>query len=180
MVYLCLSFSLEMLDKSEAPSVPDGYGISVAYACLLDIVNSISVSMKKENEESEEVKTTDVSGLEKNLQTQLVVSSWCGLLAALTPLVDCRYSRHAEKIKENKRSFLQFYLTFIFIYSTDEATTENILQAIQLFASFCGRLGLDSPRDSFIIAICKASLPPQYALSVLNVPLCNFNSAPGL
>lgn len=31
-----------MLDKVEPPPIPDGFGISVAYACLLDIVRSIS------------------------------------------------------------------------------------------------------------------------------------------
>lgn len=35
-------------------------------------------------------------------------------------------------------------------------------------ASLCGRLGLVTPRDAFITAICKASLPPHYALTVLN------------
>lgn len=34
--------SLEMLDKVEPPTIPEGFGISVAYACLLDIVRSIS------------------------------------------------------------------------------------------------------------------------------------------
>lgn len=36
-----LNFSLEMLDKLEAPNIPDSYGISVAYAILLDITRSI-------------------------------------------------------------------------------------------------------------------------------------------
>lgn len=30
-----------MLDKLEAPQIPDSYGISVAYAILLDITRSI-------------------------------------------------------------------------------------------------------------------------------------------
>lgn len=34
-----------MLDKMEPPSIPDGYGISIAYACLLDIVRSISLAI---------------------------------------------------------------------------------------------------------------------------------------
>lgn len=34
-----------MLDKMEPPSIPDGYGISVAYGCLLDIVRSISLAV---------------------------------------------------------------------------------------------------------------------------------------
>ncbi|KAL0268714.1 UNVERIFIED_CONTAM: hypothetical protein PYX00_010542 [Menopon gallinae] len=145
---------LEMFDKNEAPTVPDGYGISVAYACLLSIVHSISDSMKfekkTENGEVKNKEATEDSDSDKNLQVQLVVSSWCGLLAALVPLIES---------------------------STDEMVTENLLKAMQTFASFCGLLNLENPRDAFIIAICKASLPPQYALNVLNVPPFNYNSS---
>ncbi|PIO37801.1 hypothetical protein AB205_0027210, partial [Aquarana catesbeiana] len=35
-------------------------------------------------------------------------------------------------------------------------------------AALCGKLGLVTPRDAFITAICKGSLPPHYALTVLN------------
>lgn len=37
--------SLEMLDKLEPPNIPDGYGVSVAYYCLLDIIRSIHLVM---------------------------------------------------------------------------------------------------------------------------------------
>uniref|UniRef100_A0A667GXZ0 Protein MON2 homolog n=1 Tax=Lynx canadensis TaxID=61383 RepID=A0A667GXZ0_LYNCA len=51
---------------------------------------------------------------------------------------------------------------------TDEAATENILKAELTMAALCGRLGLVTSRDAFITAICKGSLPPHYALTVLN------------
>lgn len=51
---------------------------------------------------------------EKQLHAQLVTSSWCGLLAALTPLIDA---------------------------ATDETITENVLKAMQNYASLCGTLG---------------------------------------
>lgn len=72
----------------------------------------------------------------------MITSSWCGLLAALTPLIDA---------------------------ATDESATENVLKAMQNYAALCGALELHTPRDAFITAICKASLPPHYALSVLNM-----------
>lgn len=53
-------------------------------------------------------------------------------------------------------------------FSTDEAATENILKAELTMAALCGRLGLVTSRDAFITAICKGSLPPHYALTVLN------------
>ncbi len=52
--------------------------------------------------------------------------------------------------------------------STDETASENILKAELSMASLCGRLGLVTPRDAFITAICKASLPPHYALTILS------------
>lgn len=42
------------------------------------------------------------------------------------------------------------------------------MKSIQTYASLCGQLNLDTPRDAFITAICKSSLPPHYALTVLN------------
>lgn len=51
---------------------------------------------------------------EKTLHAQLITSSWCGLLAALTPLIDA---------------------------ATDESATENVLKAMQNYASICGTLG---------------------------------------
>lgn len=35
-----------MLDRSEAPVIQDGYGISVAYACLMEIIRSIAISVE--------------------------------------------------------------------------------------------------------------------------------------
>uniref|UniRef100_A0A672KSL5 Protein MON2 homolog n=1 Tax=Sinocyclocheilus grahami TaxID=75366 RepID=A0A672KSL5_SINGR len=72
---------------------------------------------------------------------EMVNACWCGLLAALSLLLDA---------------------------STDETATESILKAELSVASLCGRLSLVTPRDAFITAICKASLPPHYALTVLS------------
>ncbi|XP_046826902.1 protein MON2 homolog isoform X3 [Vespa crabro] len=137
------SIYLEMLDKVEPPQIPIGYGISVAYACLLDIIRSIALAINGTREENAEshYKPTE---FEQKLHVQLITSSWCGLLAALSPLIDA---------------------------STDESATENVLKAIQTYAALCGQLDLQSPRDAYITAICKGSLPPHYALTVLyNAP----------
>ncbi|XP_047104332.1 protein MON2 homolog [Schistocerca piceifrons] len=135
---------LEMLDKIEPPVIPDGYGISVAIACLLDIIRSVAIIIEGTPPAVEEQPAPGKysgSEEEKVLHCQLINSSWCGLLAALSPLIDA---------------------------STDESASENVLKAIQTFASLCGMLDLQIPRDAFITAICKASLPPHYALTILN------------
>lgn len=47
LVYLFVSYySIEMLDRTEAPTIQDGYGIAVAYACLMEIIRSIAISVE--------------------------------------------------------------------------------------------------------------------------------------
>lgn len=129
-----------MLDKIEPPVVPDGYGISVAYACLMEIIRSLQITINPQQQPDAEPSPPPKEN-SKELNCQLINSSWCGLLAALSPLVDA---------------------------STDESITENVLKALQTYTSLCGLLDLQTPRDAFITAICKSSLPPHYALTVLN------------
>lgn len=45
----CLSLvSLEMLDKVEPPSIPEGYAMSVAFSALLDLVRGITTMIERE------------------------------------------------------------------------------------------------------------------------------------
>lgn len=159
------SIYLDMLEKGEPPAIPDGYGISVAYACLLETIRSISITIDglppagEENDNDNDPAVVEkpswpahsATEEERRLHAQLINSSWCGLLAALSPLVDA---------------------------STDESASENVLKAVQTFASLCGALDLQVPRDAFITAICKASLPPHYALTVLNAAHQHQGTAP--
>ena len=98
--FIILITSLEMLDKSDPPVIPEGYCMSVAYACLLDIVRSISLvvdSVEAQSCGSESLTSTATNANEKGTSSeenafsiQLVNSSWCGLLAALTLLLEAR------------------------------------------------------------------------------------------
>ncbi|XP_076261833.1 mon2 homolog, regulator of endosome-to-Golgi trafficking [Rhynchophorus ferrugineus] len=132
---------LEMVDKVEPPIVPDGYGISVAYACLMEIIRSLQITISPQKQPDATDEPVEKNENSKELNCQLINSSWCGLLSALSPLVDG---------------------------STDESITESILKSMQTYTSLCGLLDLHTPRDAFITAICKSSLPPHYALTVLN------------
>ncbi len=129
---------LDVSDRSEVPPVSDGYGVSLAYACLLDVVRSMSLVI---NRGSGQAGDSDA----KTTHRQLVDSSWCGILAALSLLLDA---------------------------STDDASTENILKAFETYASLCGMLELQKPRDAFLASLCKASLPPHYTLDVLKATPC--------
>ncbi|XP_041441007.1 protein MON2 homolog isoform X1 [Xenopus laevis] len=162
---------LEMLDKVEPPTIPEGYALSVAFHCLLDLVRGITTMIEGEIGQAET--DSHISAEEtpshaptinpqelpavsdpadkgcRSVWEEMINACWCGLLAALSLLLDA---------------------------STDETATENILKAEMTMASLCGKLGLVTPRDAFITAICKGSLPPHYALTVLNTSsaaICN-------
>ncbi|XP_078594586.1 protein MON2 homolog isoform X1 [Branchiostoma floridae x Branchiostoma japonicum] len=151
---------LEMLDKTDPPAIPEGYGLSVAFACLLDCVRSISTIIssilppqpggrmqKNGKSRSKQVVIPSspqlIEPADQQLCETLATSSWTSVLAALSLLLDS---------------------------SMDESATQSILLAIQTFASICGQLGLNVPRDAFVTTLCKACLPPHYALTILNTP----------
>uniref|UniRef100_A0A7N6BDT3 Protein MON2 homolog n=1 Tax=Anabas testudineus TaxID=64144 RepID=A0A7N6BDT3_ANATE len=153
---------LEMLDKVEPPSIPEGYAMSVAFSALLDLVRGITSMIERElsleegaaaefretHPDQEWQPQPGMNGAHL-VWEEMVSACWCGLLAALSLLLDA---------------------------STDETATENILKAELTMASLCGRLSLVTPRDAFITAICKASLPPHYALTVLSSNAANLSS----
>ena len=47
-VFFFHNFSLEMLDKVEPPTIPEGYAMSVAFHCLLDLVRGITTMIEGE------------------------------------------------------------------------------------------------------------------------------------
>lgn len=49
-----VSSSLEMLDKVEPPSIPEGYAMSVAFSALLDLVRGITSMIERELSAEEE------------------------------------------------------------------------------------------------------------------------------
>lgn len=51
---LTSTYSLEMLDKVEPPSIPEGYAMSVAFSALLDLVRGITTMIERELSMEEE------------------------------------------------------------------------------------------------------------------------------
>ncbi|CAB4067004.1 Protein MON2 homolog [Lepeophtheirus salmonis] len=88
---------LETSEKIDPPLVSEGYGISLAYVCLLDTVRSLSLLIQGSGE---------CTGVDRKLLNDEVCQK-------------------------------------------------------------AGLLGLNKARDAFLAAICKASLPPHYTLTVL-------------
>ncbi|XP_026318192.1 protein MON2 homolog isoform X2 [Hyposmocoma kahamanoa] len=199
---LCVTFDpgtaksvyIEMLDRTEAPTIQDGYGISVAYACLMEVIRSIAITVEgneyfrlqelyedgncdrdeKEankninNQKESDQKTdnkeitnnghngeadqnsnvvdkidADAEDKERQLQLQLLKSSWCGLVWGLSVLAEASIGE-----------------------------LENILRAIQTLARVSGKVGHAVGRDACISALCRAALPAQYCVPALGALPC--------
>ena len=52
-------------------------------------------------------------------------------------------------------------------FSNDEDTTSLILACFQTFIQLCGMMDMTVPRDAFLTALSKASLPPKFAMSLI-------------
>ncbi|XP_063438367.1 protein MON2 homolog isoform X1 [Mytilus trossulus] len=140
------SMLLELLDRVDPPAVQDGYGMSLAFYSLLELNRSVQFIIEGETKDVTPGKNKpkakkQITDEERKLQEELINSSWCGMLAAFSLLLDA---------------------------STDESATEAVLKAMKTYANLCGQLEMTTPRDAFITALCKASLPPHYTLTVLN------------
>jgi hypothetical protein len=65
-----------MLDKVEPPAISDGYGLSLAFYCLLEVVKSVRILVKGEPENDNQSATStirkDISG---NNRYKVVVPS---------------------------------------------------------------------------------------------------------
>ena len=72
-----------MTDRLEPPATAYGYGASLAYGCLPDVIRSVSLVI---DTDPPSIKDSEVP-LE-TVGTQLLQSSWCSLLAAMALLLD--------------------------------------------------------------------------------------------
>ena len=59
--------SLEMLDKVEPPVIVDGYGLSLAFYCLLEVVKSVRILVQGEPETESQ---THKSSVKRNISGQ--------------------------------------------------------------------------------------------------------------
>lgn len=133
-----------MLDKTDAPLIHESYPLAVAYTALLDAVKSVTIAV--ENLQLPSANTHCETVAPEEVNEVMIKSSWSGMLAALSLLLNA---------------------------CGDEQVTEDILKAHETYVYLCGKMKLTIPRDAFITELCKGSLPPQYAFTLVaaKIPL---------
>ncbi|XP_022115968.2 protein MON2 homolog isoform X1 [Pieris rapae] len=182
------SVYIEMLDRTEAPTIQDGYGISVAYACLIEIIRSIAISVEGEEyyrlQELYDDNQNDNDEKEVNSNTKAISNKDTDD----TETRDITKNGHNEsdqnsnivrKDSETDDKDRQLSLQLIksswcglvwglsVLAEASIGELENILCAIQTLARVSGKVGVTNARDACIGALCRCALPAQYCVPVL-------------
>ncbi|CAB3242619.1 unnamed protein product [Arctia plantaginis] len=194
---LCVTFEpgtaksvyIEMLDRTEAPTIQDGYGISVAYACLMEIIRSIAISVEgaeyfrlqemyediqNDTEEREVNSNKNTNGKEVETKPDTVVTNNAqnGEADQNSNVVQKIEDEVQEKEKELRLQLLKsswcglvWGLSVLAEASIGEL--ESILRAIQTLARVSGKTGHAKGRDACVSALCRCALPAQYVVPAL-------------
>ncbi|XP_045780169.1 protein MON2 homolog isoform X1 [Maniola jurtina] len=198
---LCITFEpgtaksvyIEMLDRTEAPSIQEGYGISVAYACLVEIIRSIAITLEgkeyfrlqelyddsQNDGEEQEVNSNTNKTMSNHKETESLDNKTEVTKNGHTGEAD-QNSNVVEKIDpdaEDKERQLKLQLIksswcglvwgLSVLAEASIGELENILRAIQTLARVSGKMGVTNARDACIGALCRCALPAQYCVPVL-------------
>uniref|UniRef100_A0A915D9Y5 Mon2 C-terminal domain-containing protein n=1 Tax=Ditylenchus dipsaci TaxID=166011 RepID=A0A915D9Y5_9BILA len=132
---------LDWLEKHEAGPVPEGYCLSIAYACLVDSTHSIFAAIDQKS-------PVEGSGMETNLSRQLFYSTYSHLLDGLAILLDCSID---DTISD---AILNCLSTIVILacrfgatpHTTNSPTTNHP----------------ENPKEQALKTICQAALPQNY------------------
>ncbi|XP_063370148.1 protein MON2 homolog [Cydia amplana] len=207
---LCVTFEpgtaksvyLEMLDRNEAPTIQDGYGISVAYACLMEIIRSIAITIEGDeyfrlqelyaelpNEsEEKEINSNKNGSHEKETKTETKELTNNGhnensdqnSNVVESIIEDADDKERQLKLQLLKSSWCGLVWGLSVLAEASIGELENILRAIQTLARVSGKVGHTVGRDACISALCRAALPAQYCVPALGALPCPWrrDSAP--
>ncbi|CAH2217678.1 jg12082, partial [Pararge aegeria aegeria] len=177
---LCITFEpgtaksiyIEMLDRTEAPSIQEGYGISVAYACLVEIIRSIAISLEgkeyfrlqelyddsQNDGEEQEVNSNKTTNNHKETENNLdnkteITNNGHAVEADQNSNVVEKIDPDAEdkdrqlKLQLIKSSWCGLVWGLSVLAEASIGELENILRAIQTLARVSGKMGVTNARD---------------------------------
>jgi len=178
------SVYLDLLDKMDTPQIPDGYGLSSSYFCMIELVKSvlILVSPLNENEQSTGLKpSSSSSSLSNGSIIKLKMKDHSTITTKIDTIKKLESVRQLDEDTLNLHQSLLnstwagIYAVFSLLIeaSTDEEVTEQILDLMEQLIAVLGVYNLRIAREAMVNCLCKASLPTGYQLPQLNftIPL---------
>ncbi|XP_049881621.1 protein MON2 homolog isoform X2 [Pectinophora gossypiella] len=206
---LCVTFEpgtakslyIEMLDRTEAPTIQDGYGISVAYACLMEIIRSIAITVEgneyfrlqelyedTQNEREEKEVNSNKNGNHKESEhkteckdiTNNGHNGEADQNSNVMEKIDADIEEKERLIRLQllKSSWCGLVWGLSVLAEASIGELENILRAIQTLARVSGKVGHGVGRDACVSALCRAALPAQYCVPALGALPCPWRREP--
>ncbi|CAG5037481.1 unnamed protein product [Parnassius apollo] len=192
---LCVTFEpgtakslyIEMLDRTEAPTIQEGYGISVAYACIMEIIRSIAISVEGDEyfrlqelyedvqNDGDEINSNNTGNnkeIVNKTDTEEISSNGHKREPDQNSNVVEKIDPNAEKerllkLQLIKSSWCGLVWGLSVLAEASIGELENILCAVQTLARVSGKTGVTSARDACVGALCRCALPAQYCVPAL-------------
>ncbi|XP_052750934.1 protein MON2 homolog [Galleria mellonella] len=194
---LCVTFEpgtaksvyIEMLDRNEAPTIQDGYGISVAYACLMEIIRSIAITVEgddyfrlqelyddSQNDDEKEINSNKNGNHQKEADTKTeqkeIMNNGHDGESDQNSNVVGKTDENEDKedqlrLQLLKSSWCGLVWGMSVLAEASIGELENILRAIQTLARVSGKVRVCAARDACVGALCRCALPAQYCVPAL-------------
>lgn len=178
---------LDQLDKQEVPNVPDTYGLTVAFHCILELARAVVRIVDNGNniiDLSNSTSTNPSSSTQINNVTLpapgSAVRSTSGNPSSISSNKSTnKISRRSsipsdpqtrelnETLLKSTFSGLLGSSSILLETSNDEHVTALLLRIMEAMTSLLGLYELRIERECFTIAMCRSSLPLGYSLSAL-------------
>jgi len=160
--------SIDQLDKADAPPIPETYIFLLSLQCLNAIADGFASFTLP-------IYTNIMDARASNHNTKppaLDLSS-----ESETPaLTDTQIGRETYTSFRSVRGMadagwpaLLASLSFFLTTNLDDGLFTDTLSSFQNFTTTCGVLGLRTPRDAFLISLCKFAVPPAIISHLANL-----------
>jgi len=160
---------LEQLDfKGEVASVSETYAMSISVACVFEIARAIDILVHSAgNKRPGKSFINACKDQSADSKDQTGIGSEAIKDRGDVPNKECEDDIAVwKKMVDSSWDSMLSTLKLLLEASVDESITENILKAIQTYASVSGQFDFTSTRDAFVSCACQAAIPTSYLLSL--------------
>jgi hypothetical protein len=145
------STSIDQLDKTDAPPIPEGYIFVLGLQCLVSIAEGFAANALPAFASL----TPRTSGVKTRLPSALDLST----LSSEDPVV--RQLLTEQRMIESAWPALLAALSFLMGTNLSDELFAEVLAALQALTNVSGVLGLHTPRDAFLTSLSKLAIPAR-------------------
>lgn len=152
---------IDQLDKAEAPAIPDTYTALLSLQCIVAVSDGFASNTLP-------AYTTLMAHRMPVEPGQNLTSPPALDLASCPPEPAYDALRTVQDMADASWPALLAILSFFLTVNVDHDLFTYSLNAFQNFATVCGVLGLETPRDAFLTNLCKFAVPATVVAAMVS------------